>query len=168
MRSPSKSEAEAARAAAITAAGQVAREQRHRDCVGKMKQFASWFTHGVPGGGALRKQIFEAKNGDAVLDAIEASSLLARLPPRRMTSSQTSTKRCSFQQPPTATDRGQTLPCKTWVEGEVASVLRFRQTAFTFARQRSSSATRVHSTRGERYRSTTSVAGWMRSAGATR
>jgi tRNA-dihydrouridine synthase B len=64
--------AEAARAAAITASGQIAREQRHRDCVGKMKQFASWFTHGVPGGGALRKQIFEAKKGPAVLDAIEA------------------------------------------------------------------------------------------------
>jgi tRNA-dihydrouridine synthase B len=64
--------AEAARAEAITAAGQVAREQRHRDCVGKMKQFARWFTHGVPGGGALRKQIFESKNGDAVLNAIES------------------------------------------------------------------------------------------------
>ena len=63
--------AEAARAAAITASGQTAREQRHRDCVGKMKQFASWFTHGVPGGGALRKQIFEAKNGPQVLDAVE-------------------------------------------------------------------------------------------------
>jgi hypothetical protein len=36
-----------------------------------MKQFASWFTHGVPGGGALRKQIFESKNGDAVLSAVE-------------------------------------------------------------------------------------------------
>ena len=65
-------QAEAARAAVITASGQVARDQRHRDCVGKMKQFASWFTHGVPGGGALRKQIFESKNGDAVLDAIES------------------------------------------------------------------------------------------------
>jgi nifR3 family TIM-barrel protein len=63
--------AEAARAAAITASGQIARDQRHRDCVGKMKQFASWFTHGVPGGGALRKQIFESKNGPLVLDAIE-------------------------------------------------------------------------------------------------
>ncbi len=63
--------AEAARAAAITAAGQLAREARNRDCVGKMKQFASWFTHGVPGGGGLRKQIFEAKKGEAVLDAIE-------------------------------------------------------------------------------------------------
>jgi tRNA-dihydrouridine synthase B len=64
-------QAEALRAAAITATGQIARDQRHRDCVGKMKQFASWFTHGVPGGSALRKQIFDAKNGAAVLDAVE-------------------------------------------------------------------------------------------------
>ncbi|MBB5056687.1 nifR3 family TIM-barrel protein [Granulicella aggregans] len=63
--------AEAARAEAITASGQVAREQRNRDCVGKMKQFASWFTHGVPGGSGLRKSIFEAKNGAAVLGSIE-------------------------------------------------------------------------------------------------
>src|SRR5258707_3049689 len=33
-----KEAAEAARAAAITASGQIARDQRHRDCVGKMKQ----------------------------------------------------------------------------------------------------------------------------------
>jgi tRNA-dihydrouridine synthase B len=64
-------QAEAARAAAITASGQIARDQRHRDCVGKMKQFASWFTHGVPGGSALRKQIFDSRNGAAVLDAVE-------------------------------------------------------------------------------------------------
>ncbi len=64
--------AEAARAEAIVASGQIAREQRNRDAVGKMKQFASWFTHGVPGGGGLRKQIFEAKKGAAVLDAVEA------------------------------------------------------------------------------------------------
>jgi nifR3 family TIM-barrel protein len=64
--------AEAARAEAITASGQVAREQRNRDCVGKMKQFASWFTHGVPGGSGLRKAIFEAKNGGAVIDSVEA------------------------------------------------------------------------------------------------
>jgi nifR3 family TIM-barrel protein len=64
--------AEAARAEAITASGQVAREQRNRDCVGKMKQFASWFTHGVPGGSGLRKAIFEAKSGAAVIDSVEA------------------------------------------------------------------------------------------------
>jgi nifR3 family TIM-barrel protein len=64
-------QAEAARAASIIASGQAARDQRHRDCVGKMKQFASWFTHGVPGGSSLRKAIFEAKNGPAVLDSVE-------------------------------------------------------------------------------------------------
>lgn len=63
--------AEAARAEAIIAAGQIAREKRNRDAVGKMKQFAAWFTHGVPGGGALRKQIFESKNGNAVIGAVE-------------------------------------------------------------------------------------------------
>jgi len=41
------------------------------DATGKMKQFASWFTHGVPGGAALRKAIYEAKTGAGVLDAVE-------------------------------------------------------------------------------------------------
>jgi hypothetical protein len=36
-----------------------------------MKQFASWFTHGVPGGGALRKTIYEARTGPAILDSVE-------------------------------------------------------------------------------------------------
>jgi len=64
--------AEAQRAAAIIASGQIAREQRNRDAVGKMKQFAAWFTHGVPNGAHLRKAIFEAKNGNAVLASVEA------------------------------------------------------------------------------------------------
>ncbi len=38
---------------------------------GKMKQFASWFTHGVPGGGALRKAIYEAKSGAEILANVE-------------------------------------------------------------------------------------------------
>ncbi len=38
---------------------------------GKMKQFASWFTHGVPGGAALRKAIYEAKNGAEILGRVE-------------------------------------------------------------------------------------------------
>jgi nifR3 family TIM-barrel protein len=42
-----------------------------REAQGKMKQFASWFTHGVQGGGALRKAIYEAKSGVAVLEAVE-------------------------------------------------------------------------------------------------
>ena len=38
---------------------------------GKMKQFASWFTHGVPGGAALRKAIYEAKSGAEILQSVE-------------------------------------------------------------------------------------------------
>ncbi len=38
---------------------------------GKMKQFAAWFTHGVPGGATLRKAIYECKSGPAILEAVE-------------------------------------------------------------------------------------------------
>jgi nifR3 family TIM-barrel protein len=38
---------------------------------GKMKQFASWFTHGVAGGAALRKAIYEAKSGAQILSNVE-------------------------------------------------------------------------------------------------
>jgi tRNA-dihydrouridine synthase B len=38
---------------------------------GKMKQFASWFTHGVPGGSALRKAIYDAKSGAEILSRVE-------------------------------------------------------------------------------------------------
>ena len=38
---------------------------------GKMKQFASWFTHGVAGGAKLRQQIFMSKTGTAVLAAVD-------------------------------------------------------------------------------------------------
>jgi hypothetical protein len=37
-----------------------------------MKQFASWFTHGVPGGAVLRRAIFDAKRGAQVIDLVEA------------------------------------------------------------------------------------------------
>ncbi len=46
-------------------------EQEFPDATGKMKQFASWFTHGVPGGAGLRKAIYEAKTGPAIIDAVE-------------------------------------------------------------------------------------------------
>ena len=39
--------------------------------LGKMKQFASWFTHGVPGGANLRKAVYEAKSERDVLDAVD-------------------------------------------------------------------------------------------------
>jgi nifR3 family TIM-barrel protein len=77
--------AEAARSAAIIAAGQIARDQRQRDCVGKMKQFAAWFTHGIPNGSTLRKSIFEAKSGPAVLAAIEAFFACERVVSRDLT-----------------------------------------------------------------------------------
>ena len=38
---------------------------------GKMKQFASWFTHGVPGGAILRKAVYEAKRRDSILQAVD-------------------------------------------------------------------------------------------------
>ncbi len=47
------------------------KESSLRETLGKMKQFASWFTHGIPGGSTLRKQIFESKSGDDVLFAVE-------------------------------------------------------------------------------------------------
>jgi tRNA-dihydrouridine synthase B len=41
------------------------------ETAGKMKQFASWFTHGVPGGARLRKNIYEARKGDQVLGVVD-------------------------------------------------------------------------------------------------
>ena len=41
------------------------------DAVGKMKQFASWFTHGVPGGAGLRKEIYESKSAVEILGRVE-------------------------------------------------------------------------------------------------
>jgi tRNA-dihydrouridine synthase B len=46
-------------------------EEELPDAEGKMKQFASWFTHGVPGGAALRKAIYEAKSAPAILEQVE-------------------------------------------------------------------------------------------------
>ncbi|MDR3739609.1 MAG: tRNA-dihydrouridine synthase, partial [Terracidiphilus sp.] len=37
----------------------------------KMKQFATWFTHGVPGGAKLRAAIYHARTGAAVLAEVE-------------------------------------------------------------------------------------------------
>jgi len=36
-----------------------------------MKQFASWFTHGVEGGAKLRKAIYEAKSAAAIVEAVD-------------------------------------------------------------------------------------------------
>ncbi|HXP38848.1 MAG TPA: tRNA dihydrouridine synthase DusB [Candidatus Acidoferrales bacterium] len=46
-------------------------EEELPDAVGKMKQFASWFTHGVPGGAGLRKTIYESKCALEILGRVE-------------------------------------------------------------------------------------------------
>ena len=46
-------------------------EEELPDATGKMKQFASWFTHGVPGGAALRKEIYESKTASEILTRVE-------------------------------------------------------------------------------------------------
>jgi len=47
------------------------RDARMGETAGKMKQFATWFTHGVPGGAKLRKTIYEARTGAAVLAKVD-------------------------------------------------------------------------------------------------
>jgi tRNA-dihydrouridine synthase B len=46
-------------------------EEEMPGAAGKMKQFASWFTHGVPGGAGLRKAIYEAKDERIILTRVE-------------------------------------------------------------------------------------------------
>jgi tRNA-dihydrouridine synthase B len=46
-------------------------EEELPDATGKMKQFASWFTHGVPGGAALRKGIYDSKTAPEILTRVE-------------------------------------------------------------------------------------------------
>src|SRR5258707_400542 len=46
-------------------------EEELPDATGKMKQFCSWFTHGVPGEAGLRKTIYEAKAAPEILARVE-------------------------------------------------------------------------------------------------
>ena len=46
-------------------------EQRERDSVGKMKQFATYFTHGVRHGAQLRASIYRAQEASAILDLVD-------------------------------------------------------------------------------------------------
>ena len=43
------------------------RDARLGDPAGRMKQFATWFTHGMAGGSKLRKAIYQQRSGQAVL-----------------------------------------------------------------------------------------------------
>ena len=47
------------------------RDARTGETAGKMKQFATWFTHGVPGGAKLRAAIYHARTGPEVLAQVE-------------------------------------------------------------------------------------------------
>ena len=47
------------------------RDARMGETAGKMKQFATWFTHGVPGGAKLRAAIYQARTGAEVLAQVE-------------------------------------------------------------------------------------------------
>ena len=47
------------------------RDARIGDSAGKMKQFATWFTHAVPNGAKLRAAIYQARTGRDVLGEVE-------------------------------------------------------------------------------------------------
>jgi tRNA-dihydrouridine synthase B len=47
-------------------------ERRERDAVGKMKQFAGYFTHGVRNGARLRADIYHAQDTGRILDIVDA------------------------------------------------------------------------------------------------
>jgi len=68
---PYEEPAEADRYQMIRTYFQMLIEEELPDAVGKMKQFASWFTHGVPGGAALRKAIYESKSAPEILARVE-------------------------------------------------------------------------------------------------
>jgi nifR3 family TIM-barrel protein len=48
------------------------KDARMGETAGKMKQFASWFTHGVPGGAKLRAAIYHARTGTEVLREVDS------------------------------------------------------------------------------------------------
>jgi tRNA-dihydrouridine synthase B len=48
------------------------RDARLGETAGKMKQFATWFTHGVLGGARLRGAIYHSSNGLEVLDKVKS------------------------------------------------------------------------------------------------
>ena len=46
-------------------------QEGYKDAPGKMKQFASWFTHGVQNGSHLRKVIYDARDERTILSEVE-------------------------------------------------------------------------------------------------
>jgi hypothetical protein len=55
----------------VEATKDLPRDARMGDPAGKMKQFATWFTHGVPGGAKLRAAIYQSRTGADVLAEVE-------------------------------------------------------------------------------------------------
>jgi tRNA-dihydrouridine synthase len=47
-------------------------EHGEADAVGKMKQFATYFTHGVRNGSKLRTEIYRAQDVKRILDIVDA------------------------------------------------------------------------------------------------
>ena len=47
-------------------------EHGESDAVGKMKQFATYFTHGIRNGARLRTEIYRAQDVTSILDKVEA------------------------------------------------------------------------------------------------
>jgi tRNA-dihydrouridine synthase B len=56
----------------VEATKDLPRAARLGETAGKMKQFATWFTHGVAGGAKLRKAIYQAQTGAEVLSQVDA------------------------------------------------------------------------------------------------
>jgi tRNA-dihydrouridine synthase B len=71
IRKPYDEPTEADRYQMIRTYFQMLLEEEMPGTEGKMKQFASWFTHGIPGGAALRKAIYEAGSGAEILERVE-------------------------------------------------------------------------------------------------
>ena len=46
-------------------------EKGDRDMVGKMKQFTTYFTHGVRNGSKLRGEIYRAQEGRQILEMVD-------------------------------------------------------------------------------------------------
>ncbi|HWG49910.1 MAG TPA: tRNA dihydrouridine synthase DusB [Candidatus Acidoferrales bacterium] len=46
-------------------------DEEMQGTVGKMKQFVAWFTHGIPGGGALRRAVYSAQQGPEILASVD-------------------------------------------------------------------------------------------------
>jgi nifR3 family TIM-barrel protein len=55
----------------VEATKDLPRSARLGETAGRMKQFATWFTHGVAGGAKLRKAIYQSRTGAQVLDQVD-------------------------------------------------------------------------------------------------